>query len=210
MGSVASGGGIVRADSAAAERNRGPILSVLSQVLPGQGRVLEIAAGSGQHAGYFAAALPGLTWLPTDADADAVATMEARFSGRPVPNVAGPQLLDVTARPWPVNDVDAVYACNVLHISPWRVCEALFAGAARLLGAGSVLVIYGPFFTADAVPAQGNLGFDARLRARNADWGIRALEDVARVAGEQGFALEARVAMPANNLTLVFRRQPPT
>ncbi len=200
----------MRVDSAAAERNRGPILSVLREVLPPQGQVLEIAAGSGQHAAFFAAALPGLTWLPTDADAHAIAAMETRFASEPLRNVAKPRLLDVTDWPWPVSAADALYACNVLHISPWRVCEALFAGAARLLGAGSVLVIYGPFFTADAVPAQGNLGFDARLRARNADWGIRALEDVARVAGEQGFALEARVAMPANNLTLVFRRQPPT
>ena len=200
----------MRADSAAAERNRGPILSVLSKVLPPRGRVLEIAAGAGQHAGFFAAALPGVTWLPTDADADAVATMEARFSGEPVPNVARPQLLDVTERPWPVSGVDAVYACNVLHISPWQVCESLFAGAAGLLGNGAVLVIYGPFFTADTVPAEGNRAFDAHLRARNAEWGIRALEDVVRVACEQGFALESRVAMPANNLTLVFRRQPPT
>lgn len=201
---------VVRRDSPAAERNRGPILEVLRQVLPAQGRVLEIAAGSGQHAAFFAAALPGLRWQPSEAEPAALAAIRARLAGAPVDNVLPPLQLDVERQPWPIRAADAVFCCNMLHIAPWRVSRALFRGAANVLTAGAPLLIYGPFFTAAAPAAASNLAFDAQLRSRNPAWGIRALDDLRREAAANAFILESRRAMPANNWTLIFRRQPPT
>ena len=191
--------------SAAAERNRGPILEVLRQVLPAQAVVLEVASGSGQHAAHFAAAQPGWSWQPTEADAAVLPAVAARCAL--LANVRKPLRLDVLATPWPpaLGRYDAIYCANLLHIAPWPTCAALMAGAAAHLEPGGALVLYGPYFVDGMVPAAGNLAFDADLRARDARWGLRRLADVAGVALDAGLALEQRFEMPANNLTLVFR-----
>jgi SAM-dependent methyltransferase len=192
--------------SAAAERNRAPILQVLQRVLPARARVLEIASGTGQHAQHFASASPGWAWQPTDADASMRAVIDARCAG--LPGVAPALQLDVLAATWPLEiaSLDALYCANMLHISPWATCAALMAGAARHLVPGGLLVIYGPFLV-DGVPTSpGNTAFDADLRARDSRWGLRTLAAVQREALAQGLVLQEHVPMPAHNLTLVFRR----
>lgn len=192
--------------SAAAERNAGPILDVLRQLLPAQAAVLEVASGSGQHAARFAAAQPGWTWQPSEAEAAALPAIAARCAG--LANVPNPLLLDVLAHPWPsaLGRYDVLYCANLLHIAPWPTCAALMAGAAAHLLPGGALVLYGPYLVDGVAPAAGNLAFDADLRARDARWGLRRLADVAGAAREAGLALQQCFEMPANNLTLVFRR----
>lgn len=192
--------------SPAAERNRAPILAVLRELLPGAARVLEIAAGTGQHAAHFAAARPDWDWQPTDADPGALSGIAAR--GAAVPNLRPPLALDVRAEPWPVavRSFDAVYCANLVHISPWACTAALMRGAARCLVPAGLLVLYGPYLVDGEATAPSNLAFDAELRARDAAWGLRRLADVVREAEAAGLASLRRVAMPANNLTLVLRR----
>lgn len=199
--------------SPAAERNKQPILEVLQQLLPGRGTALEIAAGTGQHAAWFAAAMPGWTWQPTDADPQALAAIAAWSADAGLTNVRPPLLLDVRAPQWPSagpafsEPFDTIYCANMIHIAPWASCPALMRGSALHLAPEGVLVTYGPYLE-DAVPTSpGNLAFDASLRERNAEWGIRRLEDVAREAGEAGLQLRARHQMPSNNLLLVFGRR---
>jgi SAM-dependent methyltransferase len=193
--------------SPAAERNKDPILQVLRTVLPERAAVLEIAAGTGQHAAHFAAASPGWTWLPTDADDAGLAAIAARCA--PLPNVRPPLRVDLLA-PWPatLGSFDAVYCANMIHISPWATCPALMRLAAQHLGPGGLLVLYGPYFVDGEPAAPGNLAFDAALRAQDANWGVRRLADVEREARQAGLTPDRRVAMPANNLCLVFRRAP--
>ena len=192
--------------SPAAERNKAPILDVLNAVLPGAARVLEIASGTGQHAAHFAAARPDWDWQPSDGDAQALPGIAATCAG--LANVHPPLALDVLADPWPaaLSMFDAVYCANLLHIAPWPCCAALMRGAARHLVAGGALVLYGPYLVDGEPTAASNLAFDADLRARNPAWGLRRLADVVAAAQAAGFALERRVAMPANNLTLALRR----
>lgn len=190
----------------ATDRNRDPILAVLSRVLPARGLVLEIASGSGQHAAYFAPRLPGRTWQPSDADPAALASIAAWRAHDPCEALLPPLELDVTRSPWPLSAADAVVSVNLIHIAPWAACVALLEGAARLLRSGSVLYLYGPFMRDGAHTAPSNAAFDEGLRARDPAWGVRDLADVAEVARRAGFALEELVEMPANNLSVVFRR----
>lgn len=195
-----------RLHSPAAERNRGPILAELQRLLPQRGLLLEIAGGTGQHAAHCAAALPGWRWLPTDGDPRALASIAAWCAG--APNVLPPQQLDVGAADWPAvpAPVDAVYCANLLHIAPWPVCAALMQGAARHLAPHGLLLLYGPYLVDGEPTAPGNLAFDADLRGRDPAWGLRRLADVQQQAGAAGLRLRERVAMPANNLMLVFER----
>lgn len=195
-----------RRHAPAAERNRGPILEVLRRVLPERGTVLEIASGTGQHVAYFAAALPALVWQPTERDAADLASIAAWAEHAGVANVRSPLVLDVTRAPWPVGTVDAIFNANMIHIAPWRTCAGLLRGAGQHLAAGGVLVTYGPYRVGGAHTAPSNAAFDADLRARDPSWGVRDLEAVVELAGSHGLTLAERVAMPANNLTLVFRR----
>ena len=194
--------------SPAAERNRQPILEVLRRVLPAQGAALEIASGTGQHAAWFAAGLPGWRWQPTEGDAAMLPAIAGWTAG--LSNVAPPVLLDVMAAQWPsaakpfMQRFDAIFCANLLHISPWPVCAALMQGAARHLAPGGVLVTYGPYFEDGVQTAPSNTAFDESLRARDPRWGIRRLEDVAAQARAAGLLLRERHAMPANNLLLVF------
>jgi SAM-dependent methyltransferase len=196
--------------SAPADRNKQPILEVLRRVLPARATVLEIASGTGQHAEWFAQAMPGWTWQPTDAFEDALPGIAERLAQAALANVRPPVLLDVMSPQWPsqgapfTEPFDAIYCANMLHISPWATCAALMAGAARHLKPGGTLVTYGPYLEDDVVTAPGNIAFDESLRARNAEWGIRRLEDVAQEAQRAGLSLRDRHQMPANNLLLVF------
>lgn len=188
-------------------RNRDPILQVLKPRLPASGLVLEIAAGAGEHAVYNAAALPHLEWQPTDPDPEALASIAAWRDHAALPNLLPPLRLDASdPDAWPVGRADAVVNINMIHISPWSAAQGLMAGAARVLPAGGPLVLYGPYIETDVETAPSNLDFDASLRRRNPAWGLRRLDDVAALAASHGLVLAERIAMPANNLSLVFRR----
>lgn len=192
--------------SPATARNRDHILEVLRAHLPATGLVLEIASGAGEHALHMATHLSGLTWQPTDPDPQALASIAAWREQGPA-NLRPPLELDA-ANPdsWPVQTADAVVCINMIHISPWAATQGLFAGAARLLPAEGVLFTYGPYLEDAVDTAPSNLAFDASLKSRNPAWGIRRREDLEALAALHGLALHARIAMPANNLSLVFRR----
>ena len=193
--------------SPAAERNRGPILAALQRLLPARGRALEIASGTGQHVAFFAAGMPGWHWQPTEPDAAAFASIAAWCDAAGASNVAAPLRLDVRDDPWPVAAPwDAVYSANLLHISPWGCCAALMRGAAASLAEDGWLLTYGPYLEDEVLTAPGNLAFDADLRARDPAWGLRRRAAVEAEAAAAGLGLHARVAMPANNLLLGFRR----
>jgi SAM-dependent methyltransferase len=192
----------------ATARNRTPILEVLRQVLPATGTVLEIASGTGEHAAFFAAALPTLIWQPSDLDPDALASIEAWRAEVSLANLLAPLRLDAQSDAWPVDAVDAVFSANMIHIAPWSAAEGLLRGAGRHLVAGGLLILYGPFHVGGAPTAPSNASFDADLRARNPTWGVRDLEAVVAAAREQRLEFEQRIDMPANNLMLVFRRVP--
>jgi hypothetical protein len=199
----------LRACSPSAARNKAPILEVLKRVLPSSGRVLEIGCGTGEHVVFFASATPGLIWRPSDPDPDARASAAAWIGVAGLPNVEAPLDIDVCAETWgvePEAPFDAIVSINMVHIAPWAASCGLFAGAARLLGAGAPLVLYGPFMRGGVHTAPSNAIFDASLRARNPDWGVRDIADLERVAASHGLSLIESVAMPANNLTLVFAR----
>lgn len=188
----------------AAARNRDPILAVLRTVLPVSGLVLEVASGTGEHVRHFAEALPELGWQPSDPDPGARASIAAWCDG--LPNVRPPLVLDAGAAEWPIAHADAILCLNMVHISPWSATEGLFAGAACVLPSGGPLYLYGPYRRTDVPTAPSNEAFDASLKARNPDWGLRTLEEVTALAGRNGLALERIAEMPANNLSLVFRR----
>ena len=189
-------------------RNREPILAVLRPRLPASGLVLEIAAGAGEHAVFNAAALPHLRWQPTDPDSEALASIAAWRDHAGLANLLPPLRLDA-ADPdgWPIEAADAVVNINMLHISPWSAAQGLMAGAARLLPSAGLLYLYGPFIEPDVATADSNLAFDESLRGRNPTWGLRRLDAVTALAAEHGLKLDERIAMPANNLSLVFRRE---
>lgn len=192
--------------SPATARNKDLILEVLREHLPATGLVLEIASGAGEHALHMATHLPGLVWQSTDPDPQALASIAAWRETGPA-NLLAPLELDAS-RPddWPIQTADAIVCINMIHISPWAATEGLLAGAARLLPPDGVLVTYGPYLEDEVDTAPSNLAFDASLKSRNPAWGIRRREDIEALAQTHGLALHARIAMPANNLSLVFRR----
>jgi hypothetical protein len=191
----------------AALRNREAIAEVLARELPASGTVLEIAAGSGEHAVFFAEHFGALTWLPTDPASEALASIAEYRADYPGTNLSAPVMLDAAAPDsWPVTGAAAIVCINMVHISPWAATQGLFRGAARLLGtSGGPLILYGPFIEDDIETAASNLAFDASLKARDTRWGLRRAEDLDSLAAAQGLARTVRHAMPANNLSLVFR-----
>jgi SAM-dependent methyltransferase len=192
--------------SAAAERNKDPILTVLESVLPASGRVLEIASGTGQHVCFFARAFPGIRWQPTEPDDASREAIAVRIHEAALDNIAPPVALDVQEPRWPVSgEFDAVLCVNMIHISPWSSTHALFRGAARHLAPQGKLVLYGPYLE-NGTAVESNLDFDASLKRRNPEWGLRDLDEVTRVAAGHSLARQQIVRMPANNLTLVFAR----
>lgn len=195
-----------RLSAPAAARNAAPILEVLRGALPARGTVLEIASGTGQHAVHFAAALPELVWQPSDADPRARASIAAWRVHTGLANLRAPLDLDVRSEPWPIDAADAIVCINMIHIAPWEAAVALMKGAGTRLAAGGALVLYGPYRRGGAHTAPGNEAFDAQLRERDPAWGVRDMEAVEALAQAEGFACEARVAMPANNFSLVLRK----
>jgi SAM-dependent methyltransferase len=179
---------------------------VLTRVLPERGTVLEIASGSGEHVIYFAAALPSLTWQPTDLDPVALRSIAAHRAAARLPNVRPALQLDASAASWPVEHADVIVAINMLHIAPWRAAEGLMAGVGRVLGPGGALYLYGPYKENGIHTAPTNTIFDESLRARNPEWGVRDVADLAELARAHGLSFAERVRMPANNLSLIFRR----
>lgn len=190
----------------AALRNRDAIASVLADWLPARGLVLEIASGSGEHITHFAAQFPALNWQPSDPDMAALASIRAWSADTGLTNVAEPLPLDAAMGNWPLDRADALLCINMVHISPWAATLGLFAGAARLLSRDAPLILYGPYIEGDVPTAPSNAAFDADLRARNPDWGLRMRDAVTGAAQHAGFAFAERRAMPANNLMLLFRR----
>ncbi len=187
-------------------RNKDAIAGVLARYLPSSGLVLEIASGSGEHAVHFASSFPALVFQPTDPSEEALASIAAWRQETALPNMRAPLALDVTAAPWPINYADAVTCINMIHIAPWEATLGLVAGAARIIPPGGLLFLYGPYKRAGQHTAPSNAEFDASLRERDARWGVRDLETVAAEATAMGFAAPMIEAMPANNLSLIFRR----
>ncbi|HTE36901.1 MAG TPA: DUF938 domain-containing protein [Reyranella sp.] len=196
----------MRRQAPAAARNRQPILDVLQPHLPSRGLVLEVASGSGEHTAHFAQALPDLTFQPSDPDAVARASIDDWTAMLGLANVRPALDLDAAAEAWPITEADAIACINMIHISPWDSTVGLVRSAARLLPKNGMLFLYGPYFRDGFETARSNLAFDRDLRARNPAWGIRALEEVVALARANGFAEPLVTEMPANNLSLVFRR----
>jgi Protein of unknown function (DUF938) len=196
----------MRRQAPAAARNRQPILDVLQPHLPIRGLVLEVASGSGEHTAHFAQALPDLTFQPSDPDAVARASIDDWAATLGLANVRPALELDAAAETWPITEADTIACINMIHISPWESTVGLIRGAARLLPKNGTLFLYGPYFRDGAETATSNLMFDLDLRARNPDWGIRALEEVVALAQANGYAAPLVIEMPANNLSLVFKR----
>jgi hypothetical protein len=189
-------------------RNREPILAVLKRVLPGAGLLLEIASGSGEHAAFITPRLPGgWEWQPSETSADALADIDAYASDAGCSRIRPAIVLDTCEPDWPVQSAGAILCCNMIHIAPWEAAEGLFAGSSRILVNATPLILYGPFKRNGVHTAPSNQTFDDGLRARDPRWGVRCLEtEVVPLADKSGFLLEHVVAMPANNLTVIFRR----
>jgi SAM-dependent methyltransferase len=192
----------------AVARNKAAITEALARHLPAPGLVLEIASGSGEHALHFAAHFPGLRFQPTDPDAAALASIAAWREEAQLANLLPPLMLDVMADTWPVQRADAVVCINMIHIAPWEATAALMRGAAHILSPNGMLFLYGPFKQDGEHTAPSNAEFDASLRAQDARWGVRDLEAVACAASAAGFAAPVIESMPANNLSVIFRRLP--
>lgn len=187
-------------------RNRDAIAAALADWLPASGTVLEVASGSGEHAVHFAAAFPKLDWQPSDPDPAALASIAAWSAEAGLPNIAAPLHLDASAPDWPLGHADALLCINMVHISPWAATVGLFTQGSKLLKKGAPLILYGPFFRRDHPTAPSNVAFDESLRARNAEWGVRWLEDVTELAEAKGIELAQVREMPANNLMVLYRR----
>ncbi len=187
-------------------RNRDAIVSVLQGVLPQDGIVLEIASGTGEHAVYFGERFPHLTWQPSDPDPDGCRSIAAWTKRAGVGNVLPPLQLDALVPEWNIEKPAAILCINMIHIAPWEASIGLFEKAAKLLKPGSIFFLYGPYFRGDAPTAQGNLDFDRSLKSRDLRWGIREVDDIDALAAKNGFTRTDLVEMPANNLSLIFRR----
>jgi SAM-dependent methyltransferase len=197
-----------RRHAPAAARNREPILSVLQKHLPRRGLVLEIASGTGEHIAHFARASdPALVFQPSDADPTARMSIDAWTAALDLPNVRSAIAIDATSTHWPILFADAVLCINMIHIAPWAATIGVLRGAARALGSGGLLYLYGPFRRTGRHTAPSNEHFDLDLRRRDPAWGVRDVEAVAAQAAAEGFTPPLVEEMPANNLSLIFRWQ---
>lgn len=191
--------------SEACERNREPILAVLRGAFANAARVLEVGSGTGQHAVFFAAALPHLVWQASDR-AEHLAGIAAWCDEAGLPNLRAPLMLDVDAAEWPVAAYDALFSANTLHIMAWLSVENFFRGAARVLLPGGVLAVYGPFSYGGQHTAESNARFDVFLRARDPLSGVRDFDAVCALAQRHGLAFAEDHVLPANNRVLIWRR----
>jgi hypothetical protein len=196
-----------RRSAPATLRNRSPILDVLRPLLPETGLVLEVASGTGEHAVHFAQALPSLRWQPSDASASARRSIAAWIATEKLNNVLPPLDLDVESDPWPIGRADVVLCINMIHISPWKATEGLMRGTGRVLASGQPLYLYGPYRRSGHALEPSNAAFDADLRLRDERWGLRELDEVAACADAQDLVLERVIEMPANNLSVIFRKR---
>ena len=195
--------------SPSAARNSAPILGVIKRVLPTTGVVLEIGCGTGEHAVYFAEAMPNLIWQPSDTDTDARASTASWIKFVGLKNVLAPLDINVRSTLWGVEETapfDAIMSINMVHIAPWAACLGLFAGAGRLLCDGGLLILYGPFMRGGVHNAASNADFDASLRARDPSWGVRDIADLERVGEASRLSLREMIEMPSNNAIVVFSK----
>ncbi len=196
----------------ATQRNREAIAAVLQQYLPSQGSILEIASGTGEHAQFFAPLFSPRWWIPSDADRLCRDSITAWQAHQPIENLQPPLALDVTQSPWAVETaslpetITAIVAINMIHISPWAAGLALLDGAERILPKDGILYLYGPYRQANVKTALSNEAFDQSLKARNPAWGLRQLETVTAAAKERGLLIQTVIEMPANNLSVVFKK----
>ena len=196
----------LRRYAAATKRNRKHILKVLKSALPNKGKIIEVASGTGEHACYFAAAFPSLSWQPTDIDQMALESIEAHRLVNGKPNLLPPLHLDVNLENWPINGADGAICINMLHITPWHCCEGLIKGCSNLLQLEKPLILYGPFKQHGQHTSESNFAFDQYLRQQNSTWGIRNLDDITKLASAHKFTVGKTIPMPANNFCLVLLR----
>ena len=187
-------------------RNRDAIVEVLREVLPLTGKVLEVASGTGEHIVYFADKFPDLQFQPSDRDTECLQSISSWTRSARLDNIAKPVFLDTENSSWNIADVTAVLCINMVHISPWEASIGLFHNVAKLLPIGAPFYLYGPFIRSDVVTASSNVAFEASLKSRNLRWGIRHLDDIDALAFEAGLQREMLIEMPANNLSLVYKK----
>ena len=194
-----------RRTAPAAVRNSGPLIEALRARLPSQGRILEVASGTGQHAAAFAAAFPALDWMPSDIDPGQRDSIAAWRRERGLKNLAEPLAIDIAA-PWPVarGSVQVVLTINLLHLVPEPFVSRFFEEARVALSDGGRVIVYGPFLRGASYASDGDRAFDASLRARDPAIGYKSVEAVSDLAHAAGFTPIANDAMPANNLLLTF------
>ena len=201
----------IRLDYPATGRNQEVILDVLKEALPKSGAVLEVASGSGQHITYFAQQIPQLKWQPSDIEAAARASIDAWRNEMGVTEaVHTPIDLDARVDIWSlghIKDLNAIMSINMIHISAWEACLGLLKNASRVLPAGGVLYLYGPFKVGGFHIAPSNAEFDLSLQSQNPSWGVRNLDDVAEEALKQNFQLMKTIRMPANNFSVIFHKK---
>lgn len=200
-------GGVEKRHAPATLRNRDAIADVLEKVLPSSGTILEVASGTGEHIVHFAQRFPHLVWQPTDYSDLSLPSIAAWVADAGMTNVLPAVQLDASASIWPVKSADAILCINMIHISPWAATEGLLAGADRLLAAGAPLYLYGPFLRDGVETAPSNLAFDRSLKDRDVRWGLRNLADVSELAAQHGLTLDRVIEMPANNLSVIFRKR---
>ena len=191
-------------------RNRDVIRDAFLKTMPQEGRLLEIGAGTGEHAAHIASALPKLQWFTGDPDETARASIAAWIADMKLDNLHGPHALDVTAKNWDgaiAAPYDGVLSINMIHIAPFEAAQGLFTGAGRLLRSGGKLFLYGPFSRESVHTSPSNEAFDQSLKSRDPRWGVRDLDrELVPLANENSLALEEVVEMPANNLSVIFRK----
>ncbi|AFZ36507.1 protein of unknown function DUF938 [Stanieria cyanosphaera PCC 7437] len=194
----------------ATQRNREPILAVLSRVLPPQGNILELASGTGEHSVFFAPFFAPRQWYPSDPNPFLRDSIEAWRNYHSIDNLHSPFDIDVCESKWQIEEqgiaVQAIVNINMIHISPWQACLGLMSGAGRILPMDGILYLYGPYKQKGEHTAESNRSFDESLRRQNPEWGVRNLEDVARIAKSEGLELQEVVTMPANNLSVIFKK----
>jgi hypothetical protein len=194
----------------ATQRNRAPILKILSEILPTKANILEIASGTGEHAVFFASELKLCRWIPSDVDLLARESIIAWKNACLVDNLELPLLIDVTQNNWQQQlkdrEINAIVNINMIHIAPWQACLSLIRGAGQILPSGGILYFYGPYKRNGEHTASSNVSFDRSLRDRNPLWGIRDLEEVVETAAAQNLKLQQVIEMPANNLSVIFSR----
>lgn len=194
----------------AAERNANAILKVLKKELSSRGTILEIGSGTGQHGATFAPSLPTLRWIPSDVSNMYFASINAWNATVTNNRPESPRVIDASNPQWDVDETDgivSIIAINVIHISNWSVTEGLLAGADRILPTGGMLFLYGPFIQSDVVTSESNLNFNEQLRRQNSEWGLRNLDAIKNLADMEQLDLDKVIQMPANNLSVIFRKR---